>query len=132
MTILPYRENVTANNEITNDTVTFTDALQKNFVVLEPGAYKLGIEYQWRHEDKDVLHKTRVRVDATENTDLRTLQYMGGAQATIGSTIRMISSIYTLMDLTPATYDIDFQFATDEADKESVLFYRRLFLERYD
>jgi len=128
-----FRDNVTANNEISKSSTDFTfggDALQKDFEIFQTGTYRLGVTYQWRHFEKDVLHNTRVRVDGAVNTDLNTLQYMGGDQG--DSDARMATDIWTLVDLTPDTYDIDFQFASNEVGKTVYLYYRRLYLERYD
>jgi len=133
MTMLRYREQISATNEISKSSTDFTfggDALQKNFVIFEPGTYKLGIEYQWSHEEKDVLHRVIVNVDSTENTDLRAYQYMGGDQRQ-GSE-KMISSIWTLVDFTVGTFDIDMQFSSNEGGKIAYLNYRRLYVERYD
>jgi len=121
------RDFVTATSVIFNDSTTFIDALQKDFAVVEDGTYKLGVEFQWRHEKKDKHHMTIVRVDGIENTDLTGSQYMGGADNDTDT--RMISSIWTLVNLTVGVFDIDFQLASE--DEDAFLYYRRLYLEKW-
>lgn len=121
------RDFVTANNEISTTSSTFSDALQKNFAVVEGGTYKLGYVYQWRHEKKDQIHQVRVRVGGVVNSDLDANQFLGGADD--ATTIRMMTSGFTLVDLTPAIYDIDFQLASGL--NEAFLYYRRLYLEKW-
>jgi len=121
------RDFVTANNQISTSSATFTDALQKDFEIVEDGTYKLGYVYQWRHETQDKLHQVRVRIDGVENTDIRAYQFMGGIAEE--DAIRMVSANWTLVDLTVGTFDIDLQFATD--DDTAFLYYRRLYLEKW-
>jgi len=121
------RDFVTANNEISTSSSTFSDALQKDFIVVEDATYVLGVVYQWRHEKKDKQHRTRVRINAVENTDLRGYQFMGGADD--ATDLRMIAADFTLVDLTIGTYDIDFQLSSE--DETAYLFYRRLYLEKW-
>lgn len=125
-----YYNSVSANNQISRSSTSFTDALQKNFIVAEDGDYELGVMYQWRHAEKDVLHRVQIRVDGVENTDLRARQYMGGDQG--DSDTRMMTHAVTEVALTAGTYDIDMQYSTDESGKKAYLYYRRLYLRKID
>lgn len=121
------RDFVTANNQITTSSSTFTDALQKDFVIVEDATYLLGYVYQWQHEKKDKRHQVIVRIGGVENTDLRAYHYMGGADD--DTDIRMVAANWTLVDLTVGTYDIDLQFASES--ESAFMFYRRLYLEKW-
>ena len=123
-----YFESVTANNQISRTSSGFADALQQDFIVPFDGTYRLGYVYQWRHEKKDIQHRVRVRVDGVENTDLRARQYMGGQDDT--SAIRMMTSGWTLVELTAGTYDIDLQYSS-QSGETAYLYYRRLYLEEW-
>lgn len=122
------RDFVTANNQVSTSSSSFSDALQKDFEIVEDATYRLGYVYQWRHEKKDKLHRVRVRVNGVENVDLRAHQYMGGADD--DTTVRMMTSGFTLVNLTKGTFDIDFQFSSE--DETAFLFYRRLYIEKWD
>ena len=121
-----YFDSVTANNSISRTSGGFTDALQKNFTVPQDGFYKIGYNYQWRHEKKDLQHRVRVRINGSEQTNLRARQYMGGQDDT--SSIRMVSSLWDVIDLTAGTYDLDFQWSS-QGGETAYLYYRRLYLQ---
>lgn len=124
-----YREDVEATNEISKTSTSFTsggDALQMSFVIPRRYIYTLGVEYQWRHEEKDVLHRTRVRVDAAEELDLRVREYMGGDSGQGDERYRVFATINRIFDA--GTYDIDLQHSTGESGKITYMDYRRLFI----
>ena len=121
------RDFVTATAQDETSSSTFADVLQKDFVIVEDATYKIGYEYQWRHEKKDKLHQIRVRVDGVVNADLNANQYMGGADD--DTSVRMVSSLWTLVDFTVGTFDIDMQMASE--DESAFIFYRRLYIEKW-
>ena len=123
------RDFVTANNQISRTSTSFADALQKDFIIVEDATYKLGYVYQWRHEKKDERHRVQVRIDGVEVEDLRSRQYMGGDDETGNE--RMMTSAFTLVDLTKGTYDIDMQYSTSKSGERVYLNYRRLYLEKW-
>lgn len=126
-----YRESVTANDAISKSSSDFAfggDALQNDFAIPCKKMYKIGVVYQWRHEKKDQQHRTQIRVDGVENTDVRTRQYMGGQDDDTGT--RMVSEIWTEVELDVQTYDIDFQWASE--DETAYLYARTLYVEEID
>lgn len=128
MSLLPYNEQITANNEVENTTTTFIDVLQKDFEIFEPGTYKVGYVYLWRQEKKDQAHRIRVRVDGVVNDDLTARQYMGGKDDE--TDIRELAGMWTLVDFTVGTFDVDLQLASEQ--ESSFIYYRRLYIERWD
>ena len=130
MSLLPYKEFVTANNEISTTSTTFTDALQKDFQIFEKGSYKLGVVFQWSHFKKDERFRSQVRVDGVENTNLRTRPYMGGDDRQGDE--RLPAEIWDIVPFEVGTFDIDFQFSTSKAGEAAFLNYRRLYIERWD
>jgi len=125
------RDGVSATNTLAKSTTSFFlggDALQKNFIVDAAGTYELGVIYQWSQDRKNSLHRARVRIDGVENTDLRCYQYMGGTN--FNSSVRMTTHAFTEVELTVGTYDIDFQFSTDQIGRTAYTYYRRLYLRK--
>ena len=133
MSLLPYRDEVTATNTISNATDDFEfipDALQKDFVIIEPGRYVIGIGYSWAHEKKDQEHRVRVRVDGVV---LPFLQINQPAGLDLASTVRLGTERAALFEFPTAdTYDIDFQLATGNPGEPAYLYERALLVARYD
>lgn len=123
-------ETITANNEVSTISTTPTNVLTLDFDIEEAGTYKIEINCQIRHDEKDVLYEVCVLVDSVINDNLVFREYMGGDQGQGDE--RYYVTNFDLIELTAGTHDAEIQFATGESGKRAYMLYRRLTIERWD
>jgi len=113
MSLLPYKENITATNEITTTSTDFTfggAALQNDFIIFEPGTYLIGIGYRWDNQRIQDLHRVRIMIDDVEFEALSVNHSLGGVNVSVES--RPVIERAVPRDFTVGTFDIKMEFST--------------------
>lgn len=133
MSLLPYKDEVKAKNEISTTSEDFTfgaNALEKTFTIIEPGRYSIGIGYKWFNARVQDQHRVRILIDDVEKEGLSINQALGGVL--VGAGIKPGTERIVLHDFVVGDFLIEMQFSTDKAGQISTLIERGLFISRYD
>ena len=133
MSILPYKDEVTATNQITTTSEDFTfgdSALEKTFTIIEPGRYVVGIGYKWFNSRIQDQHRVRVMIGGVEKEGLSINKAVGGTN--VGACRTKGTERIVLHEFVVGDILIEMQFSTDKVGQISTLIERALFISRYD